>query len=427
VVQRQRRFLLYLLVATASVLAWFVPLIGARANESMLLAAKGMVRDGSGAPVLLRCVNLSPWLVPEGYLIAQGDAARLKASPSEIRQRLESVVGPDKALAFWRDWTTAFVDAPDFQHLKRQGFNCVRLPFNANFLTRHLEPDAVEFDEAGIAPVDAAVAWGAAYGVYVFLDLHCAPGGQNPLAAISDVPSADRVARLWQGPTAAENRRRTIALWRALAARYASARSVGGYDLLNEPDLPAGVPETELATFYEAVITTIRTVDPAHMIVVEGDHYAHDFSALGAIPGDNLMYEFHAYAIFTPAWRTPTRTLLAPLLMLRRATQRPLWLGEFGEDMFDWQKRMVALMKANNIGWAVWPWKRVYRGNGAPVAETITTPMAWKDIADYLAGDPSAHKPSPQLAEQTMAEMLRAVRTHNCQEDTALIKVLAGR
>ena len=88
---------------------------------------------------------------------------------------------------------------------------------------------------------------------------------------------------------------------------------------------------------------------------------------------------------------------------------------------------MVALVKANNVGWAVWPWKRIYRGNGQPVAETIIAPMAWNDIVGYLAGNLSAHKPSSQLAEQAMAGMLQAIRTPHCQEDAALIKVLAGR
>lgn len=398
----------------------------ASADGEELHAADGAVLDRNGTRVLLRCVNLSPWLVPEGYLMGQGSFAALTTSPSQIKQRLASIIGPEKAQAFWHDWTDAFVDASDFQRLKSQGFNCVRLPLNAKFLAASIGPDAVVFDPAGIAPVDAAVAWGESYGIYVFLDLHDAPGGQNPLASVSDVPSTDRVPRLWKGPSATQNQQMTVALWRALATRYAKADGVGGYDLLNEPELPTGSPSTELATLYEATIAAIRTVDRSHMIVIEGDHYAHDFSALRSLSDANLMYEFHEYALFNRARRKPTQETLAPMLELRSSTQRPLWLGEFGEESLDWQRRVVGLMKANDIGWAIWPWKRIDLRNGHPVAEAVETPVAWTDFAGYLVGRWSAHQPSPAQAEQAMAQMLQAVRTVNCREDPELIKVLSG-
>jgi len=414
-----------LCILAACLLAVAQPAL-ARAGEGVLHAGDGAVLDGNGARVQLRCVNLSPWLIPEGYLMGQGSFAALTTSASQIKQRLTSIIGPEKARAFWHDWSDAFVDASDFQRLRGQGFNCVRLPLNAKFLTDRLSPDAVVFDPAGIAPVDAAVAWGASYGIHVFLDLHDAPGGQSALASVSDVPSTDRVPRLWQGPTAADNRQSTVALWRALAARYAKAEGVGGYDLLNEPELPAAAPSTELAALYTAAIAAIRSVDRSHMIVIEGDHYAHDFSALRSLSDANLMYEFHEYALFNRAWRKPTQEALGPMLELRRSTRRPLWLGEFGEESLDWQRRVVDLMKANDIGWAIWPWKRIDLHNGHPVAEAIETPAAWRDIAGYLVGRWSAQRPSPAQAQQAIVQMLQAVRTVNCREDPGLIKVLSG-
>ena len=408
--------------------AWLCVALPARANAgaAMLHAAGGVVIDRGGAHVALRCVNLSPWLIPEGYLMGQGSFAGLTTSPSQIKQRLETVVGPDKAHAFWQSWTRAFVDEADFRRLKGQGFNCVRLPLNASYLTQSLGTDNVSFDAAGIAPVDAAVGWGRTYGIYVFLDLHDAPGGQNPVPSVSDVPSTDRVARLWSGPTAAANQQKTVALWRAIAARYATADHVGGYDLLNEPELPGAVEPSRLADLYGSIIAAIRKVDHAHMIVIEGNHYAHDFSALRSVADADVMYEFHEYAIFNPGWHTPTAAALAPFLALRRETHRPLWLGEFGEQTLDWQKAMVDLMKANAIGWAVWPWKRIDLGNSHPVAETIATPAAWNAISGYLVGRWFARKPPPDQAELAMSQMVRAVRTENCREDGALIRVLTG-
>jgi endoglucanase len=398
----------------------------AMAAAGVLHAGDGVVVDGGGKAVLLRCVNLAAWLIPEGYLVGQGSLAALTTSPSQFKHRLDALVGRGKALAFWSQWANTFVKDSDFDALKQQGFNCVRLPLTHRDLVTANAQGAVVLDAAGMAPVDNALAWGAAHGIYVFLDLHDAPGGQNALASVSDVPSADRVARLWQGPTAAANQERTVALWRALAMRYSRASSLGGYDLLNEPDIPRGVPAEELARLYDRIIAAIRTVDRSHLIVLEGNRYAHDFSALRAPADGNLMYEFHEYSLFNPAWRVPTLEKLTPFLQLRATTHKPLWLGEFGEESGQWQREIVQLMKANGIGWAVWPWKRIDLKNGHPVMHTIEVPPDWTHIAGYLVGRWFAPKPAPSLAEQAMAHMLEAVQTTSCREDLALEKTLAG-
>lgn len=391
----------------------------------MLRAADGAVVDARGAPVQLRCANLSPWLEPEPYLI--GKALRgLTRSPSELKQKLTELVGPADAQAFWRQWEDAFITREDFARLQKQGFNCVRLPINYKNIVAASPAGAITLDEAGLAPIDHAVAWGAEYGIYVFLDLHAAPGGQNPVSTVSDVPSDDTVARLWQGPGAPANQKMTVALWRALAARYAKATSVGGYDLLNEPALPSGVPKDNLVNFYRSTVAAIREVDPSHMIILEGDTYAHDFSSFPSPLDPNLTYEFHEYSLLNAAWRTPNQKALEPFLHLRAETHVPLWLGEFGEETFDWQAQMVRLMEANRIGWALWPWKRIDLGNDHPAIETIAMPDAWEKLFRYLVGAWFSGKPDRAAAEQGMAQMLQAIRTQNCSENKLLVNALTG-
>lgn len=411
---------------------WLVALAGfclltprAGANP-MLHAERGAVLDAHGTPVLLRCVALSAWLIPEGYLIGQGSLAALRTSPSQIRQRLEDLVGPAQANAFWRQWTGRFVTESDFARLHAQGFNCVRVPLSYRWLVESDAGEQVSFRADAIAPVDHAVEWGERHGIFVVLDLHDAPGGQNPTPTSSDVPSNARVARLWQGPDAAENQRETLAFWRALASRYASARSVAGYDLLNEPKLPAG-REDELPDLFRRIAAAIRQVDRGHMLILEGDDYAHDFDSLRSFPDANVMYEFHEYDIFNRAWSHPTAASLAPFLALRQATGHPVWLGEFGENTLAWQQQVVQLMQSNGIGWSVWPWKRIALNPNHPVIETIDPPEAWKRIAGYLVGKGFAAKPTPAEAQAGMNAMLDAIPTAACREDTQLARVLAGR
>ena len=395
-------------------------------GNAMLHADDGALVTAEGAPVQLRCVNLSPWLDPEPYLI--GKALRgLTRSPSEIKQKLADVVGATDAEAFWRQWEDAFMTRADFARLEAQGFDCVRLPINYKSIVARSPSGAVELDDAALAPIDHAVAWGGEYHIYVILDLHAAPGGQNPVSTVSDVPSDNAVAQLWTGPEARANQKMTVEVWRALAARYARARSVGGYDLLNEPALPSGVPKDELIHLYDSITAAIRSVDPGHTIILEGDAYAHDFSFFPPPTDSNVMYEFHEYSLLNSAWRKPNQKALDPFLKLRTERHVPLWLGEFGEETFDWQAQMVQLMKNNRIGWAVWPWKRIDLGNGHPAVESIDLPDAWEKLFRYLVGAWFSGKPDRASAERGMAQMLEAIRTENCIENGLLAKALSAR
>jgi endoglucanase len=396
------------------------------AEIPMLHAENGAVFNAKGANVALRCVNLSPWLDPEPYLLDKGLSPLLRG-PSELKRKLVELIGTATAQAFWQQWVGNFVTESDFQHLQEQGFNCVRLPINYKYILSSSQNGAVLFDESGIAPVDHAVAWGQRYGIYIILDLHHMPGGQNNLATVGDVPSDDKTARLWIGPTAAENQGLAVNIWRALAKRYAHASSVGGYDLINEPNLPPGASKEALSGLYSSMIVAIRGVDRSHMMILEGDGFDHDFSAFPSPQDKNIMYEFHEYAIFNRDWNTPHQQALEPFLQLRARTGIPLWLGEFGEETLQWQSQMVQLMKANEIGWAIWPWKRIDLNNNHPVIETIDPPEAWKRLTDYLVGAIFSRRPTPEETQQAMSEMLQAIRTSNCRENLALARILVSK
>ena len=81
----------------------------------------------------------------------------------------------------------------------------------------------------GIRDVDDVVRWARRYRQYVVLDMHVAPGGQNP-AAYCD----GGAGRLWTDP---EHQKRFIALWRAIARRYRFEPTVGAYELVSAPEI----------------------------------------------------------------------------------------------------------------------------------------------------------------------------------------------
>jgi hypothetical protein len=400
-----------------------IPADAAWPPASMVHAAGTVIVDGDGAPLSLRCVNVDAWLLPIPYLVSDASKALL-TSPSEFAARLDAVVGAPRAAEFWRQWRDAFITEADFARIHALGFNCARLVVYHRAIAT-VTGDQATLDEARVAHVDAAVAWAKAQRLYLVLDLHTAPGGQNALPTVADVPSSDPVARLWEGPTAAANQRATVALWRALAERYKDETVIAGFDLLNEPSLPDGVAPSALVDLYRRLIAAVREVDPRHLVFVEGDALAHDFSMFDAPLDANLAYEFHAYALTgLEAWATPELADLQPYLDLRAAHDRPLWLGEFGEQTLEWQTQMTALMDQHDIGWALYPWKRKQTLFWNPVPQRIPDMPKWYAVAAYLARSPggSTQPPSAADAEAGMAEALSVIGVERCAEDLALVR-----
>ena len=66
-----------------------------------------------------------------------------------------------------------------------------------------------------------------------------------------------------------------------------------------------------------------------------------------------------------------------------------LWLGEFGENDREWLQKVARLCEENDIGWALWAWKRVELDRDKPAIQTIDAPASWDRLADYLIGAPT--------------------------------------
>ena len=143
--------------------------------------------------------------------------------------------------------------------------------------------------DKGFEMVDSLLSWCTANEMYLILDLHGAPGGQGYDAAISDYD--DSKPSLWEN---AYNRAKTIALWRKLAARYADEPWIGGYDLINETNWNLS-GNAMLRQLYEDIVQTIRAVDTNHIIFIEGNWFANDFTGLTPPLDDNMVYSFHKY------------------------------------------------------------------------------------------------------------------------------------
>src|SRR2546421_12852265 len=84
-----------------------------------------------------------------------------------------------------------------------------------------------------------------------------------------------------------------ITLGPAIPRHYRGNPFVAGYNPLNEPADP---DPHNLVAFYSRVEKAIRAVDPEHILFIDGNTYAMDFSQFPDTPLPNAVYACHDYS-----------------------------------------------------------------------------------------------------------------------------------
>lgn len=372
---------------------------GEPSPEFSLLRASGrQIVNAAGQAVRLRGVNLGGWLVKEGYILhLPGEGLD---APSEIDAAILDLAGPEGA-ALLAEWRAQWITEEDLAEIRALGFNSVRLPLHHAPLW-DAERGAPRPD--GFALLDDVVDWCERHRLWLFLDLHCAPGGQNA----GNISDSDGVARLYTEP---RHQDATEALWEAIAARYRGRVAVGGYDLLNEPVWERGA---DVLRLYERLVRAVRRADPGHVVVLEGNTWASDFSPFGAPFDANLVYSFHKY------WNATDEASIRPYLSYSERWGVPLWLGETGENSDQWYRETFTLLKRHGIGWCFWPWKKVWTDNCPLSVEP--EPGTWGRVVDYYRGQ--GPRPSPAEAAAAVRGMLRAAHPSRCRRNDGVIRIL---
>lgn len=245
--------------------------------RSWLRASAGALRDEDGHTVVLRGVGIGGWMNMENFITGHPSTEWL------LRCELAQVIGPQALEAFFDRFLHGFFAEADAEFIASLGLNFVRLPVNY----RHFEDDERpgDFKASGLAQLDRAVRVCRQAGLWALIDLHALPGGQNH-DWHSDNPT--HVPLLWRHRDFED---RTVRLWEHLATRYKDEPTVAGYNLLNEPADPTG---RRLGPLYRRLAAAIRAIDPRHVLFLDGDRYAQDFTTLGE-PLDNAVYALHHY------------------------------------------------------------------------------------------------------------------------------------
>ena len=350
-----------------------------------------------GDEVLLRGIGPGGWLLMEGYMMKTAGVA---GTQHEFKNRLIDLMGDLKTDEFFNAWRQHHFTERDVDSLKSWGFNSIRVPMHYNLFTLAIEEEPVAGSQTwlseGFEIIDELLRWCSEREIYLILDLHAAPGGQGYNADISDYDPTK--PSLWESEA---NKEKTVELWRKLAERYKDEPWIGGYDLINEPnwDLPGG---TQLRQLYIRITNAIRSTGDQHIIFIEGNWFANDFTGLTPPWDEELVYSFHKY------WNTNWQTDINWVLSLRDQFNVPLWMGESGENSNTWYTDAVSLLEQNNIGWAWWTMRKI---------ESINSPYSidlnegYQKIINYWNGD--GPRPSQEDAFQALMELVENLKIEN--------------
>jgi len=380
-------------------------------SQGFLKAEGKQIVNEKGENVLLRGIGLGGWMLQEPYMFQLSDAA---GTQTEIKSKISALIGQKNCDEFYRLFLSNMITEKDIETLKKWGFNSIRLPMHYNLFTLPIEKEPVPGQntwlETGFKMTDNLLSWCRKNKIYLILDLHATPGGQGNDRPIADIDTLK--PRLWQSEA---NQKKTIALWKKLAERYKDEEWIGGYDLINETNYKLEGNEP-LKKLFSAICEEIRRTYDKHIIFIEGNKFANDYTGLTPPWDKNMVYSFHKY------WNPTTVETIQQYLDMREKFDVPLWMGESGENNNEWFRAAVNLFENNNIGWSWWTIKKI--GSESSLM-TIPKPAGYQKIVEYWTG--KGAKPTVEEATATFMELAENVKFEKCKINYGVLEALFGK
>lgn len=363
---------------------------GVQAHAQFVHTNGTKIVDGNGNDFYLNGMNLGNWLLWEGYLM-MGDF-NYRTHTQFLNSLAGALGGMANAREFEHQWRLNYVTEASIAELKNLGFNSVRVPFHYNLFWQN-----GQLSDHGFQYIDRLIEYCRLHNVYILLDMHAAPGYQNPGDHSDNMNSNDSQPRgsvgFWDGNNVAI----ASQVWRHIANRYKNEPMIWGYDLINEPVTQEG-RKYELLPSLIQMRNAIREVDNNHIIVAEGDWWASDMEAINwnnpatrAATGvtaqwdDKLVYQTHHYVFGNAGW--------IPDLYgrgdLTNSLGIPLILGEYGEDEPSILRTMTDWSINNIAGHFPWSFKKM---SHARTLWTIQPNTIYNQVKNYInnGGTPPA-------------------------------------
>ena len=359
------------------------------ASLPMLHASGRNIVDTSGKTVPLRGVNLGGWFIMEKWM-SPLDSSNTIADTYGAIQELDARFGVAKEQSLIKTYQTNWITTTDLDDLQSAGFNVVRVPvwWGQFYPINNVSNGAWRAD--AFERLDWLVSKCAARGLYVIIDMHGAVGGQS----VSDDTGRANQNTYWNDANAQAN---TSFMWKQIATHYKGNSTVAAYDLINEP---VGTPTNDAAVnAQDNLYKAVRSVDPDHMIMIEGTFGSWNWSMLPP-PSQrgwtNVVYEMHEYQYSNPSSAGVEAGTNAQVADFNNhaSWNVPGIIGEFndfGNGSATWQYTTNAYNKAG-LSWTMWSYKATHGlvpdswGYYDPTFWP-TTPDLTKDSSTAIAGD----------------------------------------
>lgn len=416
-------------------------------NDTGLVQQKGSsLYDKDGNRLILRGVNAGGMLVTEGWMVpysagestnsdgsikydsdgmpvyptlTQEEAlAAFEANPNLTDEQRKTLVDTYRANWFSEE---------DFDFVKNNlGMNAIRLPFyyrdildesdDGQTFTRKSEDEAFEyFDWFAQQCLDR--------DMYLILDLHGAPGGNNGYEHCGHMGQND----LW---TEEVYQDATVDLWTYIAEHYTNTEpelgaAIATYDIINEPcayldNQNAGTQSPCYAVF-DKIYDGIRSVGDEHVITIEGVWDFTNFANPEDYGWENIQYEIHLYnwnAGSIPEWLFQDYHEMKS--WWGHYYDVPYYCGEFTcfENEGDWFERMDWFEK-RGYSYTLWNYKLTVEGWWTTTWGVKTFEMHFEDDEKSVTAD----KLKANLKTDTYEDLLlvaQAVNSDNCVDSNAV-------
>lgn len=370
-----------------------------------------------GEVLFIRGTNLGNWLNPEGYMFG----FQRVNSAHFIDEMLREAVGPVGADEFWARFKDNYITEADIAFIASTGANTIRLPFHYKLFTDE-DYMGLTANQDGFQRIDQVVEWCRKYGLYVILDMHDAPGGQT----------GDNIDDSYGYPWLLECEASQVLyadIWQRIADHYKYEPVILGYDLLNEPIAPyfgddVAVLNSKLKALYRRGFDAIREVDKHHIVILGGAQWNSNFEPLEDCNFDEqVMYSCHRYG------GDPTPEAIASFIAFRDKVNRPMYMGEIGHNTYEWMTEFSETMRANNIGYTYWPYKKM--GSSSWVG--FAAPEDWQNVVAFAEGNRQSYKDIREAREAAggsealqaaLEDFVESVRFENCTIDKEYIRAL---
>lgn len=389
-------------------LIFFTISLSAADNFVRVSGKKLYGRDGKN--IVLRGTNCGNWMIREPYMMnTSGNLDR----QFKFDKMISDICGEDKVMEFDRLWMDNLFGEEDMKFIADHGLNTLRIPMHYKYFTLPIEKEPVQGEQTwldeGFTRIDSMCVWAERYGILLILDMHACPGGQSS-GDICDYDSSK--PSLWESDA---NRTKLIALWRKIAARYATQKCIAGYDLINETSWSLPNNNQALWDLTKNIIKAIREVDKNHIVIIEGNGYCNDYNGFPSTKMDTkMMLQFHHY------WHYGINSCIQWCADMGTKYSCPIYIGEFGENSNHWVGEHVRLYEevAKCAAWTVWPMKKT----GINAFLEVTKPAAYTNaINKYQNGSrPSATELWNGLVAFAQAQNISKCTVHEDYVDALL-------